>query len=316
MKHHLIVALLTATTLARAQHTDELRTAQDSLSLASVRGKTELPALFTGAPDSSASADGFHVNPEFTGRKIAATTAIGGLLALSAYWSYDSWWRNAGGGLRFKTDNWLNGYASGIDKVGHFYTSYFYYHLFRNIMLWGGYESTTAEWWALGGSAGFAIIVELGDGLTPSYGFDYQDLIFNFSGVGYAFLQSRVPFLKNFNFKWSYVPRDGYKFPVRLVEHYDDHTYWLSANVNNLLPSSLEPLWPDWLNVAIGMGVDDNWTRREFVIGFDLNLLSLFRTENEDWLLVQRTVDMFHIPAPAIKWTEGKEPRYYLFHKN
>ncbi|MBI5472673.1 MAG: DUF2279 domain-containing protein [Ignavibacteriae bacterium] len=275
-----------------------------------------MSASLSHAQDSLRVTDGFSVKPEFTGRKIVATSAIGGLFALSAYWCYDSWWRNAGGGLHFKTDNWLNGYASGIDKVGHFYTSYFYYHLFRNIMLWGGYEQSTAEWWALGGATGFAVIVEMGDGLTPSYGFDYQDLIFNLGGVGYGFLQSRVPFLKNFNFKWSYVPSDGYRFPIRLVEHYDDHTYWLTCNVNNLLPDAIEPYWPDWLQLAVGMGVDDHWTKREFVFGFDLNLESLFHTENEDVLLFEKTVNMFHIPAPAIKFTEGKRTQYYLFHRN
>ncbi|MEK7250358.1 MAG: DUF2279 domain-containing protein [Bacteroidota bacterium] len=267
------------------------------------------------AQDSLTVTDGFRSNPEMTGRKIAATSAIGGLLALSLYWSYDSWWRHATPQFHFKTENWLNGSARGIDKVGHFYTSYFYFHLFRNIMLWGEYESSTADWWALGGATFFAVAVELGDGFTPQYGFDYQDLTFNLSGIAYGFLQTRIPFLKNFNFKWSYVPSDGYRFPIRLVEHYDDHTYWLTCDINNLLPSSIEPYWPDFLQIAVGMGVDDRWTKREFVIGFDLNLESLFRTVNEDLLLLEKTVNKFHIPAPAIKFTERKEPRYYLFHK-
>lgn len=268
------------------------------------------------AQDSVIVTDGFHATPEFTGRKIAATSAVVGLLGLSLKWSYDSWWRNAGGGFHFVTEGWLNGYARGIDKVGHFYTSYFYFNLFRNIMLWGGYENSTANWWALGSASFFAVAVEMGDGLTPEYGFDYQDLTFNLAGIGYGFLQTRIPFLKNFNFKWSYVPNDGYRFPVRLTQQYDDHTYWLTCDVNNLLPSSLEPYWPDWLQIAVGMGVDDHWTKREFVIGFDLNLESLFRTENEDLLLLEKTINMFHIPAPAIKFTEQKEPRYYLFHRN
>jgi hypothetical protein len=267
------------------------------------------------AQDSLTVTDGFRSNPEMTGRKIAATSAIGGLLALSLYWSYDSWWRHATPQFHFKTENWLNGSARGIDKVGHFYTSYFYFHLFRNIMLWGEYESSTADWWALGGATFFAVAVELGDGFTPQYGFDYQDLTFNLSGIAYGFLQTRIPFLKNFNFKWSYVPSDGYRFPIRLVEHYDDHTYWLTCDINNLLPSSIEPYWPDFLQIAVGMGVDDGMKKREFVIGFDLNLESLFHTNNEDLLLLEKTVNKFHIPAPAIKFTEQKEPRYYLFHK-
>ena len=276
-----------------------------------------LVCVTTGvARDSLAVTEGFYVKPDLTGRKILATSAVGGLLGLSVYWCYDSWWRDSSRKFHFVTENWLNGYARGIDKVGHFYTSYFYFNLFRNIMLWGGYEPATADWWALGSTAAFAVIVELGDGFTPRYGFDYQDLTFNLSGLAYGFIQTRVPFLRNFNFKWSYVPNDGYRFPVRLVEHYDDHTYWLTCNINNLLPSSLEPYWPDFVQLALGYGVDDNWTKREFVFGFDLNLEELFQPKNEDLLLLTKTVNYFHIPGPAIKFTEEKAPRYYLFHRN
>ncbi len=273
-------------------------------------------ASVCSAQDSLRVTDGFHFKPEFTGRKVVATSTVGGLLALSLYWSYDSWWRNAGGGFHFLSENWLNGHARGIDKVGHLYTSYFYFNLFRNIMLWGGYSESTADWWAVGGSTFFAVVVEMGDGLTPEYGFDYQDLVFNLSGVGYGYLQTKIPFLKNFDFKWSYIPDGGYKFPVRLTNHYEAHTYWLACDVNNLLPSSIEPYWPDFLQVAVGMGVDNSWQHREFVIGFDFNLESIFKTENEDWLLLEKTINKFHFPAPAIKLTEDEQPRYYLLHRN
>ncbi len=268
------------------------------------------------AQDSLSVTDGFHFTPGFTGKKIAATSTMGGLLGLSLFWSYDQWWKNASGGLHFISQDWLNGYSKGIDKLGHFYTSYFYFHLFRNIMLWGGYEESTANFWAFASTAFFAVSVELGDGFTPDYGFDYQDLTFNLGGLAYGYLQTKIPFLRNFNFKWSYVPANGYHFPVRLAEEYDDHTYWLTCDVNNLLPSSLEPYWPDWLQLAVGMGVDDHWTKREFVIGFDINIESIFHTEDENWLLLEKTVNKFHIPAPAIKFTEDKAPRYYLLHKN
>jgi hypothetical protein len=266
--------------------------------------------------DSVVVTDGFRLKPEFTGRKIASTVAIGSLMATSLIWSYDTWWRDAGREFNFKSEHWLNSYTRGIDKVGHFYTSYFYFNLFRNIMLWGGYERSTADWWAVGSTAFFALAIEFGDGITPKYGFDYQDIVFNYFGIGYGWVQTRVPILQNFNFKWSYVPNEGYKLPVRFTDNYDVHTYWLTCNVNNLLPSLIEPYWPDFLQIAVGFSVDDKVTKREAVIGFDINLEALFSTENEDWLLFEKTVNKFHIPAPAIKFTEGKVPRYYLFQRN
>jgi Predicted periplasmic lipoprotein (DUF2279) len=268
------------------------------------------------ARDSVLVTDGFRFKPEFTGRKIVATSAIGGMLVTSLIWSYDTWWRDAGRPFHFHSENWLDGPVLGIDKIGHFYTSYFYFHTFRNIMLWGGYEPSKSDLWATIASAFFALAIEVGDGITPRYGFDYQDIVFNFGGIGYGLLQSRIPFLKYFNFKWSYVPNEGYKFPVRFTDNYDAHTYWLTCDIDKLLPSSIEPYWPDFLQIAVGMGVDERVTKREFVIGLDLNIESLFSTENEDWLLVEKTVNMFHIPAPAIKFTERTEPRYYLFHRN
>ena len=260
--------------------------------------------------------DGFTTRHGFTGKKIAATGFMGTWMLTSLVWSYDSWWKGNASPFHFQSEHWLNSSTLGIDKIGHFYTSYFYYNLFRNIMLWGGCEEGTAEGWAIGSTAFFAISIEIGDGFASTYGFDYQDVVFNFLGVGYGWLQHRVPVLKSFNFKWSFVPASGYHFPVRFTDDYDSHTYWLTCDVHTLLPQSLKSYWPDFIRFAIGYGVDGLVTKRELAVGLDLDLLALFNPRQEDWLLALRTADMFHIPAPAIKFTEGKVPRYYLFQKN
>jgi hypothetical protein len=56
-------------------------------------------------------------------------------------------------------------------------------------------------------------------------------------------------------------------------------------------------------------------TKREAVIGLDYNL-EVIPTHSEDLLLIKRTLNMFHYPAPAVKFTETKSPKYYLFHTN
>lgn len=273
-------------------------------------------SLRAHAGDSTGVTDGFRTKPGFGTEKIIATTAVGGLIVTSLIWSYDTWWRDAGREFNFREENWLNSYTKGVDKLGHFYTSYFYFHTFRNVMLWGGYESSVSTVWAAASAAFFAVAIEVGDGITPQYGFDYQDMLFNFAGVGFGILQTEFPFLRNFNFKWSFVPNDGYKFPIRFTDFYEAHTYWLAFNVNNLLPESLEPYWPDFLQVAIGGGIDDTWTKRELVLGFDFNLESIFNPSSEDMTLLTRTLDMFHLPLPAVKLTETETPRYYLIHRN
>lgn len=267
----------------------------------------------SSAQDSVRVTEGFQELNGYSGRKIVATGIVGATLAISLVWAYDSWWKDASP-FSFKTENWFNGENRGIDKAGHLYTSYFYFNTLRNVMLWGGHDPETARWWGAGAAAFFALTVEIGDGLG-GVGFDYQDLVFNAAGIGYAWLQTEVPFLKNFGLKWTYLPREGFDFPPRFTQHYDAHTYWLTANVNELLPASLEPYWPDFLQIAVGYGVDENMTQREAVFGLDYNL-EIIPTHNENLLLFQRTLNLFHYPAPAVKFTETKGPKYYLLHMN
>ena len=250
----------------------------------------------------------------FSGRKIVATGMVGLFMAGSLVDSYYSWWKGASNPFTFRAEGWFNDGSLGIDKVGHIYTSYFYYHAVRDVMLWGGYEPSTAMWWGVGLSGFFALSIEIGDGLSE-YAFDYQDLLCNLAGLGYGVLQTKSPFLRNFNLKWSYVPRDGYRFPPRFTDHYDAHTYWVTANVHGLLPPSLKNYWPEFLQIAAGYGVDDHVSKRELVIGLDFNL-EVFSTNSPEVTLAQKILNLFHFPAPAVKFTERKVPRYYLLQRD
>jgi hypothetical protein len=256
-------------------------------------------------------------SPRSTGwptRKVAATGVVGGMLVGSLISSYYDWWKDSAEPFHFSDDGLFNNYSLGIDKIGHAYTSYFYFHTFRNVMLWGGYDSSDAFWLAAGSSALFALSIEIGDGLSP-YGFSAYDLAFNLGGLGYAMAQEAVPFLRNFSLKWSYVPEEGYRWPPHFTDHYDAHTYWLVVNVHNLLPGNWRACWPEFIQLAFGYGVDDRQSRRESVIGLDFNI-GVFRAENPELRLLQQTVNLFPLPAPAVKFTEGKRPRWYALQWN
>jgi hypothetical protein len=260
--------------------------------------------------DSTVVTEGFPTVEGVSTRKILATGLTAGILAGSLIDSYYAWWKDSDQPFTFHAEGWFRS-TRGIDKAGHLFTSYFYFRTFRNLLLWGGYTPGTAYWWAAGLSAFFALSVEIGDGISE-YAFDYQDLVFNAIGLGYGMLQTNIPALKNFNLKWSYVPQDGYRFPPRFTQQYDAHTYWLTANVNNLLPSSLEPYWPDILQVGVGYSVADHLQRSEVMIGFDFNL-EVLDSPSPDLLLIIKTLNTFHYPAPAVILSDGKEPEYRLF---
>jgi hypothetical protein len=154
--------------------------------------------------------------------------------------------------------------------------------------------------------------IEIGDGMSQ-YGFDYQDLVFDMGGVAYGMLQSEVPVLQNFNFKFSYWSKKGFTSPANFTQDYDAMTIWLTVNVHNLLPTSMDKYWPEWLQIALGYGVDDHETKREGVIALDLNF-EAFKTENDNVRVAEKLLDLMHVPAPAVKFTERTPPKYYLFH--
>jgi hypothetical protein len=226
--------------------------------------------------------------------------------------SYYTWWRDAEYPFHWYTNNWFNGAQLGLDKAGHFFGMYAAYKIVRNILLWGGASPGAALWWAAGIAAFHSLEIEMGDAFT-FYGFDYQDLLMGWGGAAYGVLQTEVPFFRNFNFKFSYWSDLGARTPANFVSDYDAMTIWLNANVHNLLPESAAPYWPEFIQVAVGFGLGHNKTRRELVIGFDFNL-EAFAPCNDNMLLGQRIVNTLHLPAPAVKFTEGKGPVWYGLH--
>lgn len=258
--------------------------------------------------------EGFETRADWTARKGISVVAFSGVLCGSLVSSYFDWWNDSPQAFHFTQEGWFHDYSLGIDKAGHAFTSYFYFHTFRNLLLWGGFRRSTAFWWAAGTTAFFALSVEIGDGLSP-VGFSFEDLAANGFGLAFAMLQTKYDFLRNFSLKWSYVPPDGYRWPPRFTDHYDGHGYWLTFNMHNLLPGKIGDSWPECLQLALGYGVDEKMTKREFMIGLDLNL-GAFSIDNQDFLLLTKTLDMIHLPLPAVEFTEGKEPKAYLFYTN
>jgi len=245
----------------------------------------------------------------FTKENISILT-LSTVLAGSLVGAYVVWWKDDFGPFRFYSGDWFNDTGlNGIDKVGHFYTSYLFYHLQKDLLLWGGHSEEFAFWTSTILTFGFALIVEVGDAFSP-YGFDYQDLILNSGGLGYGILQDKVDFFKNFDFKWSYIPKHNFSFPPKLSEDYDGHIYWLSIDIHNLFKSSVGKIWPEFLRPAIGFSVEDNGNRREFIAGLDFNLFSLFGSSDENWNLIVKSADHFHIPAPGIKFSPNRKPDF------
>lgn len=258
----------------------------------------------TNIPDSSGSV--------FNKKNISIAAVAAGLGA-SLISSYIAWWKDDSRSFRFYSGHWLNDPGlNGIDKVGHFYTSYMFYRIQRDILMWGGHPEDFSTLASAILTFTFAAGIEIGDAFSI-YGFDYQDLIFNIGGLGYGFLQDKIPVLQNLKFKWSYIPRGRFNFPPRFTSHYDDHIYWLTIDVHNFFESSLGKYWPEFIQPAFGFSVEDSGNRREFIVGLDFNLLPLFNPSDENWNFIGKFIDLFHIPSPGIKFSGDTEPLYRVF---
>ncbi len=238
----------------------------------------------------------------------------------SFYVEYQWWWKGDYRKFAFGNDGFLNNYSLGVDKAGHFYTSYFYINALYEFMEWGGFDEQTTLITSIAIPTFYAVSIELNDGFT-TFSFSGYDLTANMAGIGYAVLQRKYPLLQNFKFKWSYYPSStnivtiSNKFPI--ASDYDGHIYWLSIDVNGVLSQGMKAYWPKFLNLAIGYGTINISHRtvslgpasRKFAVSLDYNLGS-FDVENDFLYTIRNIVDYFHFPAPGIRTIEHQSAEF------
>ncbi len=253
-------------------------------------------------------------------RKTLLTYSLAAYSVSSFYVEYQWWWKGNSHPFKYENDGFLNNYSLGVDKIGHFYTSYLYYSITYDLMKWADFDEDNARLIAVIIPGINALSIEIGDGFS-TYAFSGVDLASNFLGIGYGFLQQEVPFFKNFKFKWSYYPSGIIPLDnrFRLTDDYDGHMYWMSIDVHNLLPGDLQKYWTKYLNLAIGYGWNNisgrpSWvgtrifspgpSARKFAISLDYNLSSI-DIDNDALSVLRNLFDHFHYPAPGIRMIEG-----------
>jgi hypothetical protein len=243
---------------------------------------------------------------------------VGGLLmqqTASSILEYHWWWKDDYHDFQIYSDGGFNNYSLGIDKLGHFYTSYFYYHTLNEVMKYGGFSKKTRRFVSIGMPLIWALSVEIGDGYS-SYNFSPEDLLANTIGIGFGVLQDEYPYLKKIKFKFSYFPSSFYRDRNyknwALTSDYDGHLYWFTADVHNLLPQTKKKYWPKGMNIGFAYGVDGfsevdqlrlattRQVQRKFVIGIDWNLGAI-STKKQSTRTILNIADYLHLPAPGIQ---------------
>ncbi len=265
--------------------------------------------------DTTATAPADSVDRSFWSRYNMARVGAIGIAGGTMVYSAGVWWVNDYRPFHYYKAPWIENL--GVDKIGHLYTSYAMYKSLHETLLWGGHDEDDAFWWAAGTAAVHGLGVEIGDGFSE-YGFDYHDLAFNYMGLAYGIAQTKIPFLRNFDIKWSlYYPMRHNSFRINFLYQY--HIYWVSANVKNLLPEGVKEYWPGFLQIAFGLGAEDPvqdqpeiLTTRTYNISLDYNLEKI-PIDGRDINVLKRLLNLFHLPAPGMKFAPGHAPEFRLF---
>lgn len=247
------------------------------------------------------------------------TAIVGTAVAALAYQLHtvqSSWWT---GNEQFGfIEDW--DFAYQADKVGHLYSGYLASYVAHEAFLVSGVSRNTSIW--AGGAIGllYQTYVETYDGWNfPNWGFSFSDEYFNTLGAGLFVAQHYVPFLQNFQPKWQYIPatktgerpRNNATTDGNFIDDYNSNTFWMSINVDNMLPASLEGYWPDWLMLSVGYGArnietghDDERARR-VMIGLDYNFVEMLPDGPDSWNWVKQSLNLFKFPAPTLEFSRG-----------
>lgn len=235
-------------------------------------------------------------------------------------------------------------YALYLDEPGHVFSSYYASYFFTDACLAAGidYESSMLTGGLLG--FGYTLYIEILDGYGANWGFSTSDMIANALGSGLYIASAYVPALESVQLKFSYWPAEWHGEHSRqphdfFVDDYSSQTFYLTVNLHDALPASVEDYVPDWLNVAVGYaarnlcdGANPDYDcsystfsmysdqyggpiygQRRIILALDYDLQRII-PEGPAWVnwLVQ-TVNFVKLPAPAIEYSiEEDRFRFYL----
>ena len=249
---------------------------------------------------------------------------------------YNTWYKDyPSSSFHFFNDNaeWLN-----MDKYGHMWTAYQISRLAASSWKWTGLSHKHSTW--IGGISGVAYqtIIETFDGFSSAWGWSWGDFTANVLGSGLYVSQELGWQQQKVQIKFSFHRNDysnyglnnradslfGHSFLTRMLKDYNAQTYWLSGNLQSLIPSLSLPLW---LNIAIGQGAagmfggSENLTKdaagnitfnrtdipryRRWYLAPDIDLTRI-PTKSKVLKKLFFALNTFKFPTPALELSQGK----------
>ena len=250
-------------------------------------------------------------------RIILVSSSLAVALGGSYLYIENSWWNEKQQSFHFD-DGSDKVYALNVDKAGHFFGGLQSADLFSSSMRWARMEEKQALWYGAFFGSSLQLAIEMKDAYAPYWGFSKWDLAIGSAGAFLPVAKYYSPKLRVFDVKLSYwkrhntywdLEKERGKSPHKFAwqDDYVNQTYWLSVDLNYFNENI-----PDWLNVAIGFGLDEtqylnaNDTKmggnNEWYIALDYDIPKVLKKwKSPTAKKVKHWLNYFHFPAPTIR---------------
>jgi hypothetical protein len=167
---------------------------------------------------------------------LALNLAVTGTIAIygAASWDYGS------NSFDTQDEGWFERDTryGGADKLGHAWAAYALASFYRRIYRDWGYSDEDAILGGVLSSWTQTTLIEIGDGLSKSQGFSWQDEVMNTAGVGIAYLRHRFPAIKetvDFRVEWFPSPAFRHGDETDVFTDYSGQKYLLAIKPDGLL---------------------------------------------------------------------------------
>jgi hypothetical protein len=250
----------------------------------------------------------YHIHP--VRLALVGSAITGAWLGLNLYYN-QTWWKNRVHYFKFAEDPY---YARDVDKLSHIYTADLITVSSSVLYEWSGFNPALSLVMGSVTALAYETYIEINDGLSPDWGYDWGDMAGNFIGALYPIAQRYVKPLRSFNIKWSFQPswidKKLRKYPD-LLDDYTNMKFWITVNPKDLLPANIAKYYPAFLGYGLGVtlrnashttGTSDAY--REFYLAFDIDVTKL--PGNTGFLKqLKKILNFYHIPTPGIRITKG-----------
>ena len=217
-----------------------------------------------------------------------------------------------------------------MDKWGHLVHAFYATDLMGKAYRWSGFSVHSSIWLSSITAWIWMLQIEVKDGFFVDWGFSWGDFAANSLGVTFAALRQMYPDeLGGFRFKVSYHESPAYRlgyYTYKNISNLDDYeglTFWVTANIYDVLPANIQRDYPDWLKpfgIAIGQsarGVANHVHGgvRQVYLSLDIDITKISFGGFDRFALVRFLKDQFNyikLPLPTI--LISPETTYVGFH--